>query len=441
MGLFSFNKNSNNKNTQSKNEFSITFGRYTDRNKTKKQLQYWDESVKFFNQKEYLKAVEALLYYISDEQQNNVTISVSQNSIEFSMIQGSKTFRGKVENGVVEAEGRIARFTNPPVPVMRKLLNLNYALRYTWCGIKDDYLGIYFSSPLENASSWKLYSSFKELALNIDKQDDILVDEFSDSLFETDTEESIPIPQEIAELKYEYLIRWINETIDQIKQSDVQKHSGLNSYRLLALCMRIDYLLIPQGSLVEILEKNIRMYFNKPAGINDINIPIMNEFEAILNTPKDQILKNFYNVKATFAIAPPTPYQKVADFIFEESKTRDYYIKNNEPQHIPIIYEYIAGYNMFYFGMSQPLIDMHHLYFTILHSEFFQKINPGEILYNASDGNLNSHLIIKKINEIVKKNSTNHPGFTYNTNKLKFNSLADFSISYFSEFDFLNLKN
>jgi len=314
-------------------------------------------------------------------------------------------------------------------------------LRYTWCGIKDDYLGIYFSSPLENASSWKLYSSFKELALNIDKQDDILVDEFSDSLFETDTEESIPIPQEIAELKYEYLIRWINETIDQIKQSDVQKHSGLNSYRLLALCMRIDYLLIPQGSLVEILEKNIRMYFNKPAGINDINIPIMNEFEAILNTPKDQILKNFYNVKATFAIAPPTPYQKVADFIFEESKTRDYYIKNNEPQHIPIIYEYIAGYNMFYFGMSQPLIDMHHLYFTILHSEFFQKINPGEILYNASDGNLNSHLIIKKINEIVKKNSTNHPGFTYNTNKLKFNSLADFSISYFSEFDFLNLKN
>jgi len=437
MGLFGFGKNKTD-NSEAYGQ-GLLLGRYTDCNKTKKQLDHWDASVKLFGEKHYLKAIEEFLFYIKDESQDNVRVSSDSNSLEFKIIQGSKFFSGKVENGVLDVQGRIAGFTNPPVPVMRKLLSLNYALRYTWCGIKDDNFGIYFTTELENTNAWKLYSAFRELALNIDKQDDLLVEEF-EGLRAIDTEEIIPLSEHLVRQKVTYLKQWIGETLEQIQQSDPQKHNGLNSYRLLALCLRIDYLLSPQGGLMDRIEKILNIYFNRPQGASDINSQIIQEFSSIAQLDDSVCMKNFYNVKATFALAPPSTYKQVADFVFEESKTRDYYLKNNEAQHIPVIYEYIAGYNLFYFGMKQPLIDVNRFYFRILHSDYFREMCSQESLYDKTTGKLNRMGIIKEIEEMVKNNRKNYPGFTFQHSKLNFNSLSEFAISYFAEFDFLNLN-
>lgn len=436
MGLFSFGKNKSSLAATGQN--AISFGRFTDRNKTKEQHDHWDNSVKYFQQSEHLKGIEELLYYIRDISQNNVSVAVSPGKIEFAITQGSKTFHGKAERGIIEVGARIAQFQTPPVPVMRKLLTLNYALRYCWCGIKDDYLGIFFSAPYENTSSWKLYSCLREMALNADKQDDLLVDEF-ESLEPLDTEENIPIDPKIMEIKHSYLKKWIQETLSQVKQVDPQKYSGLNSYRLLALCLRIDYLLAPQGTLMDRIEKIIDMYFKRPAGSNDINAALISEFESILSLPPENISKSFYQVKSTFGIVGPSTYKQVADFVFEESKSRDYYFKNNEPHHIPVIYEYIAGYSLFYFGLLQPLTDLLHLYYKILHSDFFRDIEHNETLYSRESDVLNKVLIMRHIDEIVKRNKVTHPGFVFNHTKLQWNSLTDFSVSFFTEFDFLNL--
>jgi hypothetical protein len=438
MGLFGFKKPVVKSEAQTKD--GVPFGRYSDRNKSKKQYDHWDNSVKLFQEGKTLKALEQLLFYIRDDEMNNVQVNASETRVEFSITQGSKTFHGKAENGVIEAQGRIAGFTIPPVPVMRKMLALNYGLRYTWCGIKDHFLGIFFSTPFENASSWKIYSALRELALNIDKQDDLLVDEF-ESLQPLDTEAIISLPEHIVQHKYNYLKKWITSCLEEIKTSDALKYKGLNSYKLLALCLRIDYLLSPQGPLMDTLEKIIDMYFKKPANITDINTPIMSEFQSALDMPQEKVLKNFYQVKATFSIANPTSYKQVSDFIFEESKTRDYYLKNNEPQHIAVIYEYIAGYCMFYFGMIRPLTDLLHLYYMILHPDFFRDVCGSEALYNPQTGALNKGLIIRQIDEIVKKNRVMYPGFVFNHNKLQWDNLSNFSVSYFMEFDFLNLNN
>jgi len=438
MGLFNFGKSK--QATKSTEIQTLHFGRYTDRNKNKIQHDHWDASVKLFGQKEYFRAIEELLYYIRDEKQNNVVITKTPDKIEFSIIQGSKTFHGKAENGIIEASGRIALFTVAPVPVMRKLLTLNYMLRYTWCGIQDNALGIYFQSPFENASSWKIYSALRELALNIDKQDDLLTEEF-DTLEEVDTIENLALPENIKEVKYSYLNKWINDTLSVVRQSDQQKYSGLNSYRLLALCLRIDYLLTPQGTLMDALEKIINMYFKRPQGNNDINTPIAKEFDKILALPKESVMNSFYQVKSTFSLVSPSTYKQVADFVFEESKSKDYYLNNKEPQHVSTIYEYITGYNCFYFGMTTPLIDLNHLYYRVLHSDFFSDLTHAEPLYDSAKGVLHKSQIIRNIDDIVKKHRTQFPGFVFNHSKLKWNSLTDFTISYFQEFDFLKLPS
>jgi hypothetical protein len=264
------------------------------------------------------------------------------------------------------------------------------------------------------------------------------VDEF-ESLEPLDTEENIPLDPKIIEIKHSYLKKWIQETLSQVKQDDPQKYSGLNSYRLLALCLRIDYLLSPQGTLMDKLEKIIDMYFKRPAGSTDINSSLISELEAVLSMPDEHIRKSFYQVKSTFGIAGPSAYKQVADFIFEESKSRDYYFKNNEPHHVPVIYEYINGYSLFYFGLLQPLTDLMHLYYMILHPDFFRETDNSEALFDKQSGVLNKLSIIRQIEEIVKRNKSAYPGFMFNHSKLQWNSLTDFSVSFFTEFDFLNL--
>jgi hypothetical protein len=436
MGIFSFGKSK--ETIQSTDKKAITYGRFTDRNKTSVQHGYWDSSVEWFKQGNYLQAVETLLYYIRDPEQNNVNVIADREKVEFFITQGSKTFHGKAANGIIEAEARIARFTNPPVPVMRKLLALNYALRYCWCGIKDDYFCLFFSTPFEHSSAWKLYSAFREMALNADKQDDLLTEEF-ESLEPLDNQENILLPVQIVDTKINYLKKWIREALEQVQNSDQQKYSGLNSYRLLALCLRVDYLLAPQGMLMDTLEKIIDIYFKRQQG-TDVNPQLIREFEAILNMPEEKIRNSFYQVQSTFAIVSPSTYKQVADFIFEESKSRDYYLKNYEPQHVPVIYEYINGYSLFYFGLLRPLIDLMHLYYKILHSDFFRDIEGTEGIYNHVSGALNKALIIRQIEDIVRRNKQTHPGLVFNHTKLRWNSLSEFSVSFFSEFDFLNLS-
>ena len=87
-----------------------------------------------------------------------------------------------------------------------------------------------------------------------DKQDDLLVQEFS-SLQAVDNEHVAAIPLAEKEVKYRYFQSWIQQTLDTIASVDADKFSGGNAYLLLALIFRIDFLIAPEGKLLSDLEK------------------------------------------------------------------------------------------------------------------------------------------------------------------------------------------
>ncbi len=142
----------------------------------------------------------------------------------------------------------------PSVPVMRRLLEMNFSLYYSRYAMDTERLCMRFDSDSSTASPSKLYYGLKELSTKADKQDDLLVQDFS-TLVSTDSEHITVVSEHEKEVKYAYFKQWIGETLDTIAGLDADKFSGAIAYLLLCLSYRIDYMISPEGKLLNQLER------------------------------------------------------------------------------------------------------------------------------------------------------------------------------------------
>src|SRR5207249_7663863 len=219
---------------------------------------------------------------------------------------------GSFNNECLEAEVVLAQMPQPSVPVMRRLLEMNFGLYYGRYALYEDKIYMFFDSDIETANPSKLYYGLKELSTKADKQDDLLVQDFS-SLQTTDTEHIIEIPAEEKEIKFQWLQKWIGETISYIKTLDPDKFSGGVAYLLLALAYRIDYLIVPEGKILHDLEKIVEVYFKKDERpTTEKNRDMVGGFEKLINRTKDEVFAALYRSKHTFAIVMPQSYKTIA---------------------------------------------------------------------------------------------------------------------------------
>ena len=418
---------------------ALKFGRYTDCNKNKIQLDYWDKSLSDFREKRYVDSFESLLNYILDRSEGNVEITRNGDRVEFELIQGSKIVKGYGDRKDFKAEVALVTMEQPSIPVMRKLMSLNYGLMYSKFALTGTTLCMKFTSHAIDASPNKLYFGLKELAKKADQQDDLLIEEFS-SLKEIETHNIIELSPEMKELRYNTLIGLINDTKNYINTLDKNSFSGGIAFMLLNLTYTIDYLIVPQGSITDSLERIQKMFFAK----NDLNTTerndkILAEFDAIVNKPKEAVMEGLYDVKATFAIANPSSHKSVMDFMFKEREKVGWYRDNNYPKVVEAVYGYMISYSYFDFGMVYPITDLLNLCMHILHNDYYTKSGSTLQVVDAN-GALNSANITKEINRIVQNCKAEYPHMMINTAALNYSSKANFIDALILQMDKMNLQ-
>src|SRR4030095_3742067 len=123
--------------------------------------------------------------------------------------------RGEFTTEIVKGEVTLARMPQPSVPVMRRLLEMNFSLFYSRFALDNERLCMSFDSDIETASPSKLYYGLKELATKADKQDDLLVQDFA-TLENADNEHIIPLSPADKEVKFDYFTRWIRRAVEII---------------------------------------------------------------------------------------------------------------------------------------------------------------------------------------------------------------------------------
>jgi hypothetical protein len=245
-----------------KNAPRISFGRYSDNNKPVAKVNKWTDADNLHKEKKHIQSFDAFFEYLRDDAEKNVEYEKKDGKGVFSIYQGSKIVRGAFDENNVQAEVTLAVMPQPSVPVMRRLLEMNFSLYYSRFALDGDRLCMRFDSDTATASPSKLYYGLKELATKGDKQDDLLVQDFS-MLQTTDSEHIDALPDAEKEVKYTYLQLWVKQTLETIASVDADKFSGGIAYLLLSLVYRIDYLIAPQGKLLNDLEKIGAIYFKK----------------------------------------------------------------------------------------------------------------------------------------------------------------------------------
>ncbi|MBL0912161.1 MAG: hypothetical protein IBJ09_07280 [Bacteroidia bacterium] len=415
------------------------FGRYTDANKLPQQLDAWTASVEAHKQKDYPEALEKFFVYLNDPLINNVQWQRNGNNFDFHIEQGSKRIEGSVNETRLEAHAYLASFTAPPVPVMRMLLGSNYQLKYSRFAIKDDKIGIFLNADVSNSSPTRLYHALKELATKADRQDDLLTDEF-DTLTRINTEHLIPIPENESDTRYRYFQQWINDTLEKCRSYDSDTFSGGISFLLLNLIYKIDYLLLPEGSLLDQLERLNLMYWDKNDGrsFQEKNNHMLSAFRKIADKPAEQIRKSFYRTQATFGIVNPSSQKNIADFIDECLKNTSWYIQNKYFDIELAIYEYCIGYCFYNFGMYNIHYKLMDLQFQILNAGFYEEMGvPNPYI---KDGVLNATEIENRIRHILAEEQKEFPNLQIAMVNIRYLSVYEFHYSLLNEIKFLNFN-
>src|SRR5690606_35109085 len=155
--------------------------------------------------------------------------------LEFEILQGSKKISGTADRKKIRVEARIATALSLNIDFMQRLIEQNFGLNYSRFGLDiENNITIVFDSFVLDASPYKLYYAIRELAINADKFDDLLIDEFEE-LQAIETNHLADLPPEEKEAKYQFITNKIDETLSEIKNGklDPNEYPAGVAYQLL----------------------------------------------------------------------------------------------------------------------------------------------------------------------------------------------------------------
>lgn len=428
---------------------NVKFGRFSTLI-TNAKADLWNEAESLYNQKNYLEAYEKLFNFLYSPEKNsngieNIEYQKTEEEIKFILRQGSKEINGiiSLKDLKIDVHSYLAEFDKIGVAIMRRLLEMNYSLSYSRFALEENKIAIKFDSPIEGCPPEKLYYALRELSTRADKQDDILLDDFS-TLKPCDYH-IIEIPEQEKNIKYKYFKKWIEEAFNKINSLNIEKYSGALSYILMSLTYKIDYLIAPEGTIGLHLERIAWDYFaNDNKSLTEKIEILEKEFKKILEFPEEKIKKDFYRAKYTFETSSTASFETIIGTLNRNLPSVDFYVKDKKEDIALLVFEYMAGYCLFTYNMPDVLRNLFHLVLEILNEDYMQELGFEEILYNTETGELYEEKIKDRINNYIQDSKNNpdddFPYLTFNTENLKFTGSINFFKSYFNELKNLNFS-
>jgi hypothetical protein len=428
------------KKTERENEPDICFGRYSDNNKTVEKVEKWNEAEALFKQKKYLESIASFFDYLRDDAEENVYHEQVDGKGSFYFFQGSQVIRGKYEANNLEAEAHLALMPQPSVPVMRRLLEMNFNLYYSRYAMNEDKISILFNSDIQTANPGKLYYALKEMATKADKLDDLLLSDFA-TLQPCDADHIAEIPDAEKQIKLEYMKKWIKDTLELIESVDADKYSGGIAYLLLALAYRIDYLIVPEGRLLLELEKIVEIYFRKDDRlVMQKNLDMMECYQKLALKEKEEFFPYLFRSRFTFSIVTPQNYKSIADAIYNANQNIGWYKDNKFPKIAAQISEYGFSYCQYSYSLPKPVSELFHIFMRVNYSDYFRALGFTDELYNHETSVFDKEKITERINHVIEKWKPKYPELNFSLEKLKFDNQVAFNQSYTTEIEYLNLE-
>ena len=428
-------------NKKDVNQPLIQFGRFSDAYKEERKYDAWDQSLKLFENQEYIEAYKQFFEYLNDESAANCKYEDHKDHLTFEFYQGSKKIIGRANHKSFVAEAKIAKTDGLHIGFLRRLLEDNYQFKYCRYALDaENSITAVFSSSTIDGSPYKLYHALKELATHADKKDDILISEF-DMLQPINNGHIRKIVEAEMKIKYDYLVYEIDKALASIDSAklNISHYPGAESYTYLDMIYRIDYLIKPEGNIMEIIDNVHNLYFhNKLKSPEQKNRLIRKELKKIREIPYEDFKLEIYEVKSTFGISQSSGLTRIQEFIGSEIKNMDWYYQNGHDEFALSIPSYIVGYSLFNYSMPAPMRDLFNLYYQIMQHQYFKML--------GIDGQYISKLkrvdskIKREIKNIISVHEDEYPELEANFKMLHFQDSCQFANSFLQMIQVMNFE-
>jgi hypothetical protein len=170
------------------------------------------------------------------------------------------------------------------------------------------------------------------------------------------------------------------------------------------------------------------------------NNAMKQEVQKLLEKPKEKVIEDLYRTKSTFGIANPAPHQAIVDTFNSNVNNVKWYVDNNYEDIAATIFEYMAGYSLFSYGMPRPDAMLFHLLIHILNQDYFGELGFMEKYYDPASNNFDEQKIKDRISSIMKEGQEQFPALKFSAENLKFDTMVNFLRSFVTEMQGLDFN-
>jgi len=425
-------------NKKKEDETTIKLGKYSDRNKSLEQLNWWAESIEFYDNNEYLKSAEKFFLFVKNPDLNNLNFTKKDEKIDFNFFQGSKKISGYINNEKLYASSDIATVEENISKIAESLLKINYDLKFCKFSLDKNKIVCELMLHSSHSNPFTLYYALREIAITSDKYDDSLMIDFN-NLKPINNSHITSLDKNELDTKIIFFKNITKELIETLYEYDSVKFAGARAFLMLAYIYKITYLLSPEGILLEKINYIIAVFYQNDDDIDiEKNAKIYKHIKELSEISEEQLKNSFYFVSSTFPVVPPSEPEQVTTFLKKEIDKIHWYDDNGHKKVAIAITDYIIGYSCYHLG-NEPIIDeLFKIYWEIMDYKYFETL---KIKHIPVEKNKISYFVlnnrINTINWIAKKS---YSDFLFNIKHLNIDSNQQFAKSFIYEFINLNFS-
>ncbi len=311
------------------------------------------------------------------------------------------------------------------------MLERNYQLTYANYFSDAEYIKLKLYLDNISLSPQKIFFPLRELALNADFDKEHIVSEFPEIPLQDIGHIQAPDTKEL-EIKYNYMQELISELETKVLTLPSNDNSSMQSFLYLNILLKMDYLLVPKYTFYQKLSKKIQAYFaNDQVTLESRNEELREYVEQLKELSFETFSKNFYDAKYTFSPIEKSSYDEFVTFITESQNKIKWYKNNRYPQIIATIYQYMAFYSLYNYGLNSVIKELLHTLVIVQNASYFASLEC-ERLYDFEKETLNKRAIISRLQDIVSKSQEQYKNLALFSDELNFTSLNAFSHSYYN---------
>lgn len=359
------------------NEEAHRFGRQFVQFTSPEKANHWEEALISFEEDHYLRSVEQFLEYIKYDSSDNVEWNVENSCINFSIRQGSKVIYGQADDTKVRVDCPVAKVRTPSIGLLRKLLELNYQLNYSRYSLdKNSHICLRFDSFSADGSPFKIYAAIKEVALNADKEDDLILEDFP-GLEPVNIAHIQELRETEKRIKLNLFKQKIGQCLELVKDPEMNStlHTSALAYIILDTIYRLDYLTRPEGKSMVAFEEIQKTFFsgNAEHTTEKLRAAIIS-LEKLSQRKDEEFINELYEVPRTFSVLDSATPEVIKGMWDSEFQHIDWYIENKQNGIARAIVGYVLGYSIFNYTLRPVFIDLIHLFYIMEEPVFFTSL-------------------------------------------------------------------